>query len=152
MILSVILLLTTGAHKGNQVNPTRQHNEIRSCTLPIAQTVSTEKGLLKYEDRHLASEKSLNTGLLIPERVNDFSYLRFDVNEFITESDLENAEMPEQEFNYLKFDVNTFTETNQVDSKEMPVNEFDYLRFDVNRFIDAESINGDTSSDIPATD
>ncbi len=67
--------------------------------------------------------------------VNSFDYLRFDVNIYIETENSESIEMPvTNEFDYLRFDVNNFTESNTDSMIELPVNEFDYLRFDVNNF------------------
>jgi hypothetical protein len=87
---------------------------------------------------------------------SEFSNLRFDVNKFITDSEVvelthniietvrfdvnkfintntEISELPvANEFDYLRFDVRNFN--NSSDLNEVPVNEFDYLRFDVNNY------------------
>ena len=69
---------------------------------------------------------------------NSFDYLRFDVNKYIDANESAITELPvTNEFNYLRFDVNNYIESNTADLDEMPVNEFDYLRFDVNNFISA---------------
>ena len=61
--------------------------------------------------------------------------LRFDANTYIKENDSENQELPiANEFDYLRFDVNNFANTLTADMNEMPVNEFEYLRFDVNQY------------------
>jgi len=79
---------------------------------------------------------------------NEFSHLRFDVNNFIKTDKTENSEQPlTSELEYLRFDVNNFTADNYANLTEMPVNEFDYLRFDVNKF---ESQNTMTMDELPA--
>lgn len=63
---------------------------------------------------------------------NEYSYLRFDVNKYISES--EATELNYSSMDYLRFDVNNFI--NETEISEMPVAiELDYLRFDVNNFI-----------------
>ena len=64
----------------------------------------------------------------------DMSYLRFNVEDYIGESESEITELPESEFEYLRFDVNTFIEQNPVDADELPVNELEYLRFNVDQY------------------
>ena len=77
-----------------------------------------------------SGDKSTNTASVSDK---EYSYLRFDVNNFINESDA--TELPAaNEFEYLRFDVNNFTENNSESMAELPVNELDYLRFDVSRF------------------
>jgi len=77
-----------------------------------------------------------------------FDYLRFDVNEFLNVDESEISELPaKNEFEYLRFEVNNFVESNTADLNEMPVNEFDYLRFDVNNFI-----SSDNSDELPLTE
>ena len=69
--------------------------------------------------------------LTIPSGQN-FSYLRFNVNDFLSKSEL--AEMglsAANEFENLRFDMNNFTDSIPFDLIDLPVNEFEYLRFDV---------------------
>lgn len=62
----------------------------------------------------------------------NFSYLRFNVNDFLSKSELAEMELPAaNEFEYLRFDVKNFTESNPIDLIDLPVNEFEYLRPDV---------------------
>ena len=79
---------------------------------------------------------------------NEFSHLRFDVNDFINADKAETAEMPlTSELEYLRFNVNNFIADNSAELNEMPLNEFDYLRFDVSKF---ESENTITMDELPA--
>ena len=79
---------------------------------------------------------------------NEFSHLRFDVNNFIKTDKTENSEQPlTSELEYLRFDVNNFTADNYANLTEMPVNEFDHLRFDISKF---ESQNIMTMDELPA--
>jgi len=80
--------------------------------------------------------------------MNLIDNLRFDVNNFIHADKAETSEQPmTSEFEYLRFDVNNFTVDNSAELSEMPVNEFDYLRFDINKF---ESENTITLDELPA--
>ena len=67
---------------------------------------------------------------------SSFDQLRFDVNDFIEADNSDISELPEMnEFNYLHFDVNNYSESVIDETTEMPANDYDYLRFDVNRFV-----------------
>jgi hypothetical protein len=80
--------------------------------------------------------------------VNSFDYLRFDVNNYADANASEIIELPSNnEFESLRFDVNNFVESNNADLDEMPVNEFDYLRFDVENFISTGN-----SDELPLTE
>ena len=83
--------------------------------------------------------------------VEDYSYLKFDVSDYIaTDVNLEAEDaMPEppvSDYSYLKFDVNKYMSNSEfIDSEaiELPgqsVNELDYLRFDVNDYYTAGEI------------
>ena len=70
-----------------------------------------------------------------------FDYLRFDVNNYVESNSSELLELPlDSNLDYLRFDVNKFVRNNSNDQDEMPVNEFNYLRFDVNNFILQETM------------
>jgi hypothetical protein len=63
---------------------------------------------------------------------NNFSYLRFEVDKFVNESEV--AELPATSTDYLRFDVNNFS-ADENEISELPVSEaFSYLRFDVNKY------------------
>ena len=70
-----------------------------------------------------------------------FDYLRFDVNQYSGDNESEITELPSNEFEFLRFDVNNYVLSNPVDPDDMPVNDFDYLRFDVNDFISVGSLH-----------
>lgn len=66
----------------------------------------------------------------------DFSYLRFDVNDYSKETN--ETELLFGIYDYLYFDVNNFTETSGIEITDLPVsNEFENLRFDANYYISA---------------
>jgi len=65
----------------------------------------------------------------------NFSYLRFNVNDFVSKGELAEMELPSpNEIEYLRFDVNNFTESNPIDLTDLPVNEFEYLRLDAYKY------------------
>ena len=73
---------------------------------------------------------------------NEFEYLRFDVNSFVTSYKSEISEIPSaNEFEYLRFDVNDFKASDTAEITEIPSNEFDYLRFDTNKFESENAIS-----------
>jgi len=99
-------------------------------TISIANTGNFHTG-----DLFKSTDKSVSVSL---NSRKDLSYLRFDVNDFITINDGNAMELPiTNEFEYLRFDSNNFTEINSDSIIELPLNEFDYLRFDVNTFVTA---------------
>lgn len=62
----------------------------------------------------------------------NFSYLRFNVNDYLSKGELTEMELPAaNEFEYLRFDVNNFTVSNLINLIDLPVNELEYLRFDL---------------------
>jgi len=82
---------------------------------------------------------------------NSFDYLKFDVNDFINESVSEISELPSaNEFEYLRFDINEYTIGAQMEITELPeATDFDYLRFDVNNFTEN---NTDEMIDLPVNE
>jgi hypothetical protein len=65
----------------------------------------------------------------------DYSYLRFDVDNYLNANESEAIELPVANgFEYLRFDVNNFADSNPESMNDLPLNEFDYLRFDVNNY------------------
>jgi hypothetical protein len=111
----------------------------------IANTASEFSGdLTKYTARTVITAG--NNSVSSAEAVNEFSYLRFNADNFLSNSDME--EVTYGSLDYLRFDVDKFT--NSIDEiTEMPVANFDYLRFDVNNFF---SENLAQTSDTPADD
>ena len=116
----------------------------------ISNTVNTFSGdNLKSGNNSSAVNSKTESPASTPATFTDaeFSYLRFDVNDYIDEDRVE--EIPAYTtFDYLRFDVNNYLETETTENMELPsVNEFDYLRFDVNSFIDS---NADAMYELPA--
>jgi len=105
---------------------------------------------LKKSENKVTPALTSNTGLPVSqvEDDNEFGYLRFDVNEFTSESAV--VELPVNSFDYLRFDVNNYLEANTPEMMEMPVsNEFGYLRFEVSNFIESNSCE---INEMPAED
>jgi hypothetical protein len=95
-----------------------------------------------------AKKKSIVLPAFLNEAIAEFSYLRFDVNEYTTESAIE--ELPLNSFDYLRFDVDNFINDNETVEMELPAaNEFDYLRFDVNNFAESNPVE---ISELPANE
>ncbi len=100
-------------------------------------TSIANSGISYSGDLTKSSDKSLNTSGAFE---TEYSYLRFDVDNYINANESEAIELPvANEFGYFRFDVNNFTDSNPESMTELPVNEFDYLRFDVNNFAASEN-------------
>ncbi len=107
---------------------------------------ATDFSYLRFDVNNFTESTTDN---MIELPVNEFDYLRFDVNNF-SESTTDNMiELPVNEFDYLRFDVNNFTGSNTDNTIELPVNEFDYLRFDVKLFT---NVSGSTIDELPVTE
>jgi hypothetical protein len=119
-------------HTGDIVN-TAVKKQISANEANLSKTITageTEFNYLRFDVDNFISESAVSE---LPAWSTD--YLRFDVNNFIDANETEITEIPAStEFNYLHFDVNTFTSKTNTNFNEMPVNEFDYLRFDVNKY------------------
>jgi len=105
--------------------------------------------LAKTNKPTLKKEVSPVTIAVIP--ADDYSYLKFDVSDYISSDATVEAEneMPEStvsDYSYLKFDVNEymnnseFTDSEAIELPSQPVSEFEYLRFDVNDYYTAGEI------------
>ncbi len=99
-------------------------------------TKSTTKTVIAAEKNSVSSA----------EAVNEFSYLRFNADNFLSNSDME--EVTYASLDYLRFDVDKFTNSSE-EITEMPAENFDYLRFDVNNYF---SENQAQPSDMTADD
>lgn len=91
----------------------------------------------KTSVKNHVSVVKINLGATAPVATsgNEFSHLRFDVNNFIASDKSEFLEMNiANQFEYLHFDVSNFSANNTAEVTEIPSNEFDYLRFDVSKF------------------
>jgi len=105
--------------------------------------------LAKTNKPTLKKEASPVTIAVIP--ADDYSYLKFDVSDYISSDATVEAEneMPEStvsDYSYLKFDVNKymsnseFTDSDAIELPTLDVNEFAYLRFDANDYYTAGEI------------
>ena len=103
----------------------------KAIALPAFLTKATSDfSYLRFDVNEYATESAIEE---LP--VNSFDYLRFDVNNFINDKEPMEMELPAaNEFNYLRFDVNNFIDSNPVEMNELPANEYDYLRFDVSKY------------------
>lgn len=105
--------------------------EVVDCTvLKIAPTASSENEFihLRFDVTHFNTEIGVTE---LPS--NSLDYLRFEASNYTNGVTSEITELPlMNEFNYLRFDVNNFRKT--PDLTEMPSFEFDYLQFNVNKF------------------
>jgi hypothetical protein len=71
---------------------------------------------------------------------NSLDYLRFDVKDYFSADEMEISELPiMNEYDYLRFDVNNFTANETEENFELPVNQYEYLRFDVTKYINTEN-------------
>jgi len=139
----VIFAATSGISNpaNNYTGDNLNKNENKAASGNKAETVSGnsagEFNYLRFDANEYSTESAVTE---LP--VNAFDYLRFDVNNYVESNTSETMEIPvSNEFDYLRFDVNDFVERNSNEPDEMPVNEFDYLRFDVNKFANpAESV------------
>ena len=118
----------------------------KAITLPAFLTKSTtDFSYLRFDVNEYATESAIEE---LP--VNSFDYLRFDVNNFINDKEPMEMELPAaNEFDYLRFDVNNFVESNPVGISELPATEYDYLRFDVNKFANQ---SGSAIGELPITE
>ncbi len=114
--------------------------------------------------KNITSVNTVSSGSVGSAEDNDFSYLRFNVNNFISYNDNEEvtynsldylrfedndyisanepilSELPAiNEYDYLRFDVNHYTTDESDDNIELPVNEYNYLRFDVNNYVNPDN-------------
>jgi hypothetical protein len=96
----------------------------------VSDNVADELNYLRFDVNEYVTESMVEE---LP--VSTFDYLRFDVNNYVESNASEIMEMPvSYELNYLRFNVNNFVSGNSSELDEMPVNDFDYLRFDVNKY------------------
>lgn len=106
-------------------------------TVKLATTVATLSLVLFISFASIADSGDLARSMKKSKDITNtsdqnFNYLRFNVNDFLSNSELAEMELPAaKEFKYLRFDVNNFTESNPIALIDLPVNEFEYLRFDV---------------------
>lgn len=160
IILSSVLLLTSGIYKSDRENRTTSKNPVATVNLPSVNKMITKENTntpdtritevsapaiktsedfsyLKFDVDQYAGNEAPET-MELPEPSN-YDYLKFDVSKFIEENTDDMEELPSAGFDYLKFDVNNFTEESTAGYDEMPAPEFDYLKFNVNAFVKLSS-------------
>ncbi len=98
---------------------------------------------------------------IMPETTEvDFSYLKFNVSNYDSGSELnsdELAELPVNEFEYLRFDVNDYInsgiEENEIEVLPLEEGEttieFSYLRFDVTKYYNSDGQDTDKQFELP---
>jgi hypothetical protein len=135
LFLSFASIANQMAVRSGEIEKTTVKNQISANECSFAKMVETEFTYLRFDVSKFNTE---NVSEELPAKSAD--YLRFNVNNFISDNETMITEMPESnEFNYLHFDVTSFTDKNANDLTEMPACEFDYLRFDVKSFADANT-------------
>ena len=105
---------------------------------------------VKTSVKNHISAVNTNMGAAVQTTIssNEFSHLRFDVNNFVTSDKSEISELPlTNQFQYLRFDVNNFSTSDITEVTGIPSNEFEYLRFDANNF---ESENAISTNELVA--
>jgi len=79
-----------------------------------------------------AINETSTSAVPVPKTTQDFSYLKFNVSDFI---ETEIGVLPEDSnFDYLKFDVNNYI-TNPYGEDELPSTDLDYLKFNVQKYV-----------------
>lgn len=112
------------------------NNEASSApsAVPVSKT-STEFSYLKFNVSDFVTTGTENEAM--PEEV-DFAYLKFNASGNM-ETDSEMGALPEDpDFSYLKFDVNQYTISTDSE-QELPSGYFDYLKFDVQKYVQTNS-------------
>ncbi len=91
----------------------------------------------------------------------DFSYLKFDVSEYVEDYGNFQTEMDgssaynQSTFDYLRFDVSDYVKNDVSNSAEpaaLSEKDVEYLKFDVSKFAAANTSNQDESSELTAKD
>ena len=137
IILSTVLLSSPGNVKVNHSVPTKY-----SATTFHKDAHPKDEAAISTEVKAIEKITSPATGTInspmVADYDPDYSYLRFDVSDYMPEAEIIPSELPEQEFSYLKFDVTAFDTINLVSLDELPDQDFSYLKFDVNNFVEPD--------------
>lgn len=137
-------------------------------------TFTTANSVIMLSGPVIAAERKNTSTVTVPAATDDFSYLKFNVNNYM-EADVANPEvignLPEAietDFSYLKFNVSDFNSVaglNNSEITELPedeintinpfenvpvANQFNYLRFDVNNYISQSGTEGGGIGELPA--
>ena len=139
--IAALLLMLTFAEA-----PSYREKNIPSAILNDEISFIRVNGIMPKSDSKKSGAKKITNTIAVPAiPAEDFSYLKFEVADYIetndnTESYGEMPELSEQDFSYLKFDIDEYmsdselTDGEAIDLPEMSANEFSYLRFDVNDY------------------
>ncbi len=101
-----------------------------NCEESSSVSAINEFSYLRFDVNNFTTEPEI-----VEFPVKSMDYLRFDVSNYIGKAENEIKELPAaSEFEYLRFDITRFTQDNSTDLTEMPENQLEYLRFDVNSF------------------
>lgn len=143
--LSFVLLMTSASIANTGNVNSGDLIRTGNKSLVVANTSENDFSYLRFDVNKYISEND-ETDLIH----NSLDYLRFDVNYFVNKNEIEEIELPAaNDFEYLHFNVNNFIESSTENMVELPVNEFDYLRFDVNKYT-ASGVS--TIDELPVTE
>ncbi|MFN8134035.1 MAG: hypothetical protein U0Z17_01950 [Bacteroidales bacterium] len=147
--------------------PSLRHTEINKAAM-INDLTYIPANLVVVESTTVAERTYAETPKAKIAQEPDFSYLKFDVADYLPENDEATDLVPDNTFDYLKFhasdyvagesesmempasehgsyafDVNSYDASAYSDAEnmELPANETEYLKFDVNKYISSESVD-----------
>lgn len=137
-------------------------------------TFTTANSVTMLPGPFITAERENTTAVTVPASTDDFSYLKFNVNNYV-EAYVDNPkvigilpETIETDFSYLKFKVGDFNSVAGLNNgviTELPEDEintinpfenvpvaiqFNYLRFDVNNYISQSGTEGGGIGELPA--
>ena len=143
--LSLVLFMSLASIANSSLSNTGDLPKSGAKSLSVTTASEKDFSYLRFDANNYINEKEEAEAI-----DNSLDYLRFDVNDFVNKTDCEAIELPvANEFEYLRFDVNNFMGSNSENMNELPANEFNYLRFDVNNFITTGNSNVD---ELPVTE
>ena len=111
-------------------------------------TTASAKSALKAEN---STKKEAEVKTTLPS-VEDLSYLKFEVADYMTDNDMAIEMNPENSLDYLKFDVSDYTDNTELtspDAIELPVNEFAKLKFDVTEYTASTELTDFDTIELP---
>lgn len=129
----------------------RSDKEVKSFAVnPVAYLTSNK--VVSKNINNITERKSSNREIKTADLTHILNYLKFDVSDYMNESEMAAEEIDETNFEYLKFNVgdyNTVNEAMPADETNFINDDFSYLKFDVNKYMsesDEQSTNIDESS------
>jgi hypothetical protein len=121
-------------------NPANRNNDNEnSVPVNLASYLMNDNSANDNSVAYIIAKKATKE-VSLPAAIDDLSYLKFDVTDYINEDATAAEATSESKFNYLRFNAADYTsEGDQVSSEgmELPQDNFEYLKFDVNDFIEA---------------